>query len=87
MQNFIVDLHCHPHSKAYSHAFQFPGPPYKHSVDPNKKNSVWWSDWPTDKDIKENVDGLFGLTTFTQSDFRKCIDGNVGVVFASLNQF
>jgi len=87
MKNFCVDLHCHSHSKAYAHAFKFPGPPYLNSADANKPNSTWWSDWPTPEDIDRNVNGLLGLTTFTQSDFKKCVDGRVGVVFTSLNQF
>jgi microsomal dipeptidase-like Zn-dependent dipeptidase len=87
MKDFMIDIHCHPHSKAYSHAFKNPGPPYINHEDHNENNSVWWSEAATSADIQQNVNGLFGLTRFTQSDFRKCMGGRVGIVFASLNQF
>ena len=84
MKNFFVDLHSHAHQKAYSHSFKKTGPTYHNSEHASDKNSSWWRDWPTGKDLRKNVRGLFGLTQFTQADVRTCIEGNVGVVFSSL---
>ncbi|MEL6969079.1 MAG: peptidase M19 [Bacteroidota bacterium] len=84
MKNIIVDLHCHSQMKAYSHSFTPDGPGYVNAVDSRKKNSVWWTDWPTAKDLRKNTNGLFGLTQFTQADMLTCLRGNVGVTFSSL---
>ena len=84
MKDFIIDIHCHSQLKAYAHSFDKSGPTYKNSTNPNHKNSSWWSDWPDPTDIRMQVDGLFGLTKFSQADYRKCLDGNLGIVFSSL---
>ena len=84
MRKFIIDLHCHSQMKAYCHSFKPEGPSYINSKDRRRKNSAWWTDWPTAKDIRKNTYGLLGLTQFTQADIHTCIRSNVGVTFASL---
>ena len=85
MRNIIIDLHCHSQMKAYCQSFSANGVP-KHTnvLDPSKKNSAWWTDWPTARDIRKNTNGLLGLTQFTQADMLTCLRGNVGLTFSSL---
>ncbi|MEL6654941.1 MAG: membrane dipeptidase [Bacteroidota bacterium] len=84
MKNFIIDLHCHSQMKAYSHSFKADGPSYVNAIDRRKKNSVWRTDWPTASDLHKNINGLLGLTQFTQADILTCIKANVGVTFSSI---
>lgn len=84
MKKLTVDLHCHSQMKAYGHSYDLDNDTFINSNHYNHKNSAWWSDWPTQKDLDRNINGIFGLTQFTQSDFRSCADGRVGVVFSSL---
>ncbi|WP_099148841.1 amidohydrolase family protein [Flavilitoribacter nigricans] len=80
----FLDLHCHPFMKAYAHSFKSDGPTYKNSNHYRHRNSSWWSDRATARDLKKHLNGLFGLTHFTQADVRTSLQGNVGVVFSSL---
>lgn len=85
MRDFkFVDLHGHHFMKAYAHSFKEHGPTYKNSDNHQHKNSSWWSDRPTGKDLHRQVHGLLGLTKFTQCDIRACINGNLGVIFSTL---
>ncbi len=83
MKKLTVDLHCHSQMKAYGHSFDIDDNTFENSWNLSHKNSAWWRDWPTEEDIERNMNGI-GLTTFTQSDFRTCADGEVAVVFSSL---
>ena len=70
--------------KAYAHSFKQSGPTYYNSNNPRHKNSSWWSDRATEKDLKKQINGLFGLTQFTQADVRTSLQGNLSIMCSSL---
>ena len=80
----IIDIHTHAQMKAYAHSFQENGTMLANSRNYQDKNSTWWSDWPSGETLRKQVESLFGLTCFTQSDFRTCFDGGVHLTFSSL---
>lgn len=78
MDNYIIDLHCHPSLKPYGRSF----PGRRQSEDPSKVSSLWYQDKETLWDKFKNF--ILGLTNFTQSDFTSAAAGNVKVVCVSL---
>lgn len=79
LNDFIVDLHCHPSIKPYGKSFG------TNTFNSNRKrdlNSIWHHDPPSPKD--KLLNRVFGLTKFRQSDFTSLYYGNVKVVSASI---
>jgi hypothetical protein len=82
MNNFIVDLHCHPAMKPYGQSFKNPSGTGANSSDSSDTTSIWHYDQPSLKDKLLNY--VTGLTKFRQADFSSSLYGSVKVVTASL---
>ncbi|SKC71800.1 hypothetical protein [Ohtaekwangia koreensis] len=82
MNNFIVDLHCHPAMKPYGQSFKNPSGTGANSPDSSDTTSIWHYDQPSLKDKLLNY--VTGLTKFRQADFSSSHYGSVKVVTASL---
>lgn len=83
MNNFIVDLHCHPAMKPYGSSFAKAQSDIGfNSPDPADKNSIFHYDQPTLSDKLLNY--VLGLTKFRQADFSSSLNGNVKVIAVSL---
>ena len=74
-------MHCHPSVKPFS--WTKTGKINSNVHSRNVKTSLWFNDPPTKRDKKLNK--VFGLTKFTQSDFRTLRKGDVKIISACLN--
>jgi Zn-dependent dipeptidase, microsomal dipeptidase homolog len=80
MENFFIDLHCHPSMKPYGQSFT--KDPGKQSAISSDKYSLWYYNPP---DLLAKAIQLFtGISKFTQADGSSLCYGRVQIVFASL---
>lgn len=82
MNNFIVDLHCHPAMKPYGRSFKDTSSTGTNSSNPSDVTSIWHYDQPSLKDKLLNY--VTGLTKFRQADLSSALYGSVKVMTASL---
>lgn len=78
---YYVDMHCHPAMKPFS--WIKTGKLKINGYSRNEKTSLWYNDPPTRRD--KTLNKAFGLTKFTQSDFRTLRKGDVKIISACLN--
>jgi hypothetical protein len=63
MDNFFIDLHCHPSMKPYGHSFGTQ--PGFQDPNPNKKNCIWHYNPPSL--LAKAIQLITGISKFTQA--------------------
>ncbi len=81
MNNYYIDIHCHPSLKPYGKSFT-DNSPGNNSASRKQKNSLWYYNPPTLAD--KLTEYITGIAKFTQSDAAALSYGSVHVVCASL---
>lgn len=77
---YYVDMHCHAAPKPYSWSFKKKNKSWDCR---NVRKSLWYNDPP--RVLDKFVNRRFGLTRFTQSDFRTLTKGGVRIISACLS--
>ena len=79
MQNYYIDMHCHPALKPYGRSIKHGR---ENKKDKNSQRSIWHYDPPTLKDKIFNYLGT--LTKFSQSNFTALMKGDAKIISACL---
>ncbi len=79
-QNYFIDLHCHPSTKAFARSFE-QEPIGRQSANRKDLSSVWRTDNPTLFDKTKNY--VVSLTNFIQSDATNLFRGKVAIACLS----
>lgn len=84
MKNSYIDLHCHPALKPYGKSFKY-NPQKQNHPNSGRKNSIWHYSPPNF--LERQVNKIFTLTKFTQTDLTALAKSNSQVVVISLYPF
>lgn len=82
MEDYYIDLHCHPSLKPYGKSFRRRDTKRKNNRNANRVNSIWHD--KRARFLKKALNIFATLTKFTQADFSSVLVGGGKVIMASL---
>ncbi len=82
INDFFVDMHCHPSMKPIGKSFNKPLTTWQNTPNHRRRNSLWFYNPPSC--IDKMLSHIAKLTKFSQSDFSSISYGKVGIVCVSL---